>query len=96
MCCDMCKKTNVLNEIEPERRAVLDEKFKDAVKLVIEKRFATIATLQRFLSIGYSRAAMYMDKMEALGYIESASESKINKRKVLITPEQFRKDFGEK
>lgn len=95
MCCDMCKKPNVLNETESERKTLLDEMFKNAVMLVIEKRFATISTLQKSLSIGYSRAAMYMDKMEALGYIEPASESKTSKRKVLITPEQFRKDFGE-
>ena len=95
MCCDMCKKPNVLNELEPDRKILLDEMFKNAVKLVIEKRFANAVTLQKSLSIGYTRAAMYIDKMKALGYIEPISEARINKRKVLITPEQFRKDFGE-
>lgn len=94
--CDKCKKPNVLYDIEPNQKHSTDELFKDAVKLVMEKRFATLSTLQKSLAIGYSRAAKIIDQMEELGYIESALESKTSKRKVLITPEQFRKDFGEK
>lgn len=95
MCCDMCKKPNVLYEDEPIKKVTPDEMFKSAVKLVMEKRFATMSMLQKCLSVGYSRAALIMDNMEKLGYIEPASESRTKKRKVLITPEQFRKDFGE-
>ena len=95
MCCDMCKKPNVLNENEHTKKVTPDELFKSAVKLVMEKRFATLSMLQKMLSIGYTRAAMYLDKMETFGYIEPASDSRTRKRKVLITPEQFRKDFGE-
>ena len=94
--CDKCKKPNVLYDIEPNQKRSVDKLFEDAVKLVMERRFATISILQKSLTIGYSRATKIIDHMEELGYIESALESKTRKRKVLITPEQFRKDFGEK
>jgi len=54
---------------------------------------ASVSYLQRRLSIGYSRAARIVDQMEEKGYIAPATGAKT--RKVLITPEQFRDEFGE-
>lgn len=71
----------------------LDGYFKTAVKLVMQNGGASVSYLQRRLSIGYARAARIIDQMEDKGYIAAATGSKI--RKVLITPEMFREEFGE-
>ena len=67
--------------------------FKAAVKSVMMAGSASISYLQRRLGVGYSRAAKIVDQMEAKGYIAPATGAKT--RKVLISPEQFREDFGE-
>lgn len=71
----------------------VDEYFKTALKLVMQNGGASVSYLQRRLSIGYSRAARIVDQMEDKGYIAGATGAKV--RKVLITPEQFREEFGE-
>ena len=88
--CEMCKKINILKE---ETQPVIDDYFKAATKLVMVNGSASISLLQRRLSIGYSRASGIIDEMIARKYISPIAEDKT--RKVLITPEQFRKDFGE-
>ena len=77
----------------PPPRDSVDSYFKTAVKLVMANGGASVSYLQRRLSIGYSRAARIIDQMEDKGYIAPTTGSKL--RKVLITPEQFREDFGE-
>lgn len=77
----------------PSPRDTVDGYFKTAVKLVMMNGGASTSYLQRRLSIGYSRAARIIDQMEDKGYIASSTGSKL--RKVLITPEQFKADFGE-
>ena len=72
---------------------VPDSYFKIAVKHVMMNGGASVSYLQRRLSIGYSRAARIIDCMEDKGFIAPATGSKT--RKVLITPEQFREEFGE-
>ncbi len=71
----------------------VDEYFKTALKLVMQNGGASVSYLQRRLSIGYSRAARIVDQMEDKGYIAGATGAKV--RKVLITPDQFRQEFGE-
>ena len=71
----------------------LDGYFKKALKIVMMNGGASTSYLQRRLAIGYSRAAKIIDQMEERGYIAHASGSK--QRQVLITPEQFKEDFGE-
>lgn len=77
----------------PQSKGKVDEYFKIAVKSVMMCGSASVSYLQRRLSIGYSRAARIIDQMEEKGYIAPPTGSKT--RKVLITPEQFREDFGE-
>ena len=72
---------------------VFFEKKNMLIKIVMQNGGASTSYLQRRLSIGYSRAARIMDQMGDKGYIAPASGSKL--RKVLITPEQFREEFGE-
>ena len=71
----------------------LDGYFKKALKIVMMNGGASTSYLQRRLAIGYSRAAKIIDQMEERGYIAHASGSK--QRQILITPEQFKEDFGE-
>ncbi len=74
-------------------KETVDGYFKKAVKIVMLNGGASTSYLQRRLAIGYSRAARIIDQMEDKGYIAPSTGSKL--RKVLITPEQFREDFGE-
>ena len=71
----------------------VDSYFKIAIKHVMLNGGASVSYLQRRLSIGYSRAAKIIDDMEDRGFIAPATGAKV--RKVLITPEQFREEFGE-
>ena len=88
--CENCKKINILKE---DSQPIVDDYFKMATKLVMANGSATISLLQRRLSIGYSRAASLIDEMIIRKYISPIAED--GQRKVLITPEQFKKDFNE-
>ena len=77
----------------PAPREAADAYLKTAVKLVMANGGASVSYLQRRLSIGYARAARIIDQMEDKGYIAQATGSK--QRSVLITPDQFREEFGE-
>ena len=65
----------------------------DALKTVMQNGGASTSYLQRRLAIGYSRAAKIIDQMTDKGYIAQANGSK--QRKILITPDEFREQFGE-
>ena len=77
----------------PQARDELDSLFKVALKTVMLNNGASTSYLQRRLAIGYSRAAKIIDQMTDKGYIAQANGSK--QRKILITPEEFREQFGE-
>ncbi len=47
----------------------LDEKYEDAVQLVLETRQASISMLQRRLRVGYNRAARMIEVMEQQGIV---------------------------
>ncbi len=70
-----------------------DSLFKDALKFVMKKEYVNLRDIQLKFSIGYARAARIIDQMEDKGYIAAATGSKV--RKVLITPEMFKEEFGE-
>lgn len=78
----------------PPKKDTLDEYFKEAVRIVMQNDGASTSYLQRRFSIGYSRASRIMDQMQQKGFIAAASGSK--PRKILITPEQFEEEFGER
>ena len=60
-----------------------DEKLWEAVEVVVTEGKASTSMLQRYLKVGYGRAAGLLDRMEELGFI---SEQDGNKpRKVLVT-----------
>lgn len=62
-----------------------DEKYDDAVKVVLEHRSASASLLQRRLGVGYNRAANLIEEMESNGIVGPAQGSK--PRKVLMAPE---------
>jgi len=65
-----------------------DDKFKDAVRVVVERRKASTSMLQTRLGIGYQRAARIIEEMEERGIIGSQNGSK--PRDVLISsPEEL-------
>jgi DNA segregation ATPase FtsK/SpoIIIE-like protein len=47
-----------------------DEKYEEAIQIAEEKGFASISMIQRYLRIGYNRAARIIDKMERQGLLE--------------------------
>ena len=72
-----------------------DSLFKDALKFVMKQGYVKkLHEIQSKFSIGYARAARIIDQMEDKGYISKPIENS-NKRKVLITPEMFKEEFGE-
>ena len=58
-----------------------DELYDEAVAAVIKSQKPTISSLQRFLRIGYNRAATLIDQMEADGIISAPDHA--NKRTIL-------------
>ena len=85
---------NVINEITLDNKNFsnylnnnLDEYFEEAINIVIDKQKASISMLQRYLKIGYNRAANIMETLEFKGIVGAEDGGKI--RKVLISREEF-------
>lgn len=64
-----------------------DDKYDDAVRVVVEHRSASASLLQRRLGVGYNRAANLIEEMEAKGVVGPAQGSK--PRKVLMGSESL-------
>ena len=64
-----------------------DQQFLDAVNLAIRSRKISTSLLQRKLSIGYSKAAKYIDQMEDIGVVSEPNGQK--PRDVLITMDEW-------
>lgn len=61
--------------------------FADAGKIVVDKEKASIGMLQRYLKVGFNRAARIMDQLEEAGVV--GPEEGTKPRKVLMNPEEF-------
>jgi S-DNA-T family DNA segregation ATPase FtsK/SpoIIIE len=57
------------NPTEETTEDDLDEKYEEAVELVLETRQASISMLQRRLRVGYNRAARMIEMMEHQGIV---------------------------
>nr|BDT26773.1 DNA translocase FtsK [Bacteriovorax sp. HI3] len=64
-----------------------DDKYDEAVRVVLEHRSASASLLQRRLGVGYNRAANLIEEMEAQGVVGPAQGSK--PRKVLMGSESL-------
>ncbi len=83
------KKAAAAAEAEPDDgNEKLDPMFIDAVGVAVECGTVSTSLLQRRLSLGYSRAARIIDKMERKGYI-GEFDAATKKRAIIITPEQY-------
>lgn len=63
-----------------------DELYQEAVELVIQQGHASASMIQRYLKIGYNRAARMIERMEAEGIVGPPQGSK--PREVLANPRQ--------
>jgi len=81
---------NRLEEIDvsvKEGETGLDERFDDAVRIVVETGQASVSMLQRRMRLGYTRAARIVDQMQEAGIVGPADGSKprsINKNHSLV------------
>ena len=64
-----------------------DAYFVEAGKIIIDKEKASIGMLQRYLKVGFNRAARIMDQLQEAGVV--GPEEGTKPRKVLMTPEEF-------
>ncbi|ROQ91178.1 DNA translocase FtsK [Desulfosoma caldarium] len=65
----------------------LDEKYEEAVRLVVETRQASISMIQRRLRIGYNRAARMIEIMEQQGIVSPSDGSR--PREVLVSKDSL-------
>ena len=71
----------------------MDEELLAAVNVVFDAGKASTSLLQRKLCIGYGKAAMYIDTLEALGIIGSANGA--NPRTLIMTREEWEQKISE-
>ena len=74
-------------EEEEDCRFIPDEEFLSAVEIVLSLNTVSTSLLQRKLSIGYGKAAKYIDIMNDLGIVGEPCGSK--PREVLITEKEW-------
>ena len=71
----------------PEGSADQDERFEDAVRVIVETGQASVSMLQRRMRLGYTRAARIVDQMEIAGIVgpsEGSRPRQINKNHLLV------------
>ena len=64
-----------------------DSYFSEAAKIIVDKEKASIGMLQRYLKVGFNRAARIMDQLEEAGIV--GPEEGTKPRKVLMTKEEY-------
>ncbi len=64
-----------------------DAYFMEAAKILMDKEKASIGMLQRYLKVGFNRAARIMDQLEEAGIV--GPEEGTKPRKIMMSPEEF-------
>ena len=64
-----------------------DEQFKKAVATTLKQGKCSTSLIQRFLGVGYGKAAMLIDVMEAMGIVSAPNGQ--NPRSLLITADEW-------
>ena len=64
-----------------------DSYFSEAAKIIVDKEKASIGMLQRYLKVGFNRAARIMDQLEEAGIV--GPEEGTKPRNVLMTKEEY-------
>ncbi len=70
-----------------------DSYFVEAAQIIVDKEKASIGMLQRYLKVGFNRAARIMDQLEEAGVV--GPEEGTKPRKVLMTTEEFQQYVDE-
>jgi S-DNA-T family DNA segregation ATPase FtsK/SpoIIIE len=86
------KKDEDDEEHEKEPNFLSDPKFLEAVDVALTQGQISTALLQRRLSIGFGKAARYIDAMEAMGIVSEKCGAK--PRVVLLTREEWANKFA--
>ena len=81
-----------ISDDEPDYGYYSDQRFLDAVDLAIRSGKISTSLLQRKLSIGYGKAAKYIDAMEDIGVVSEPQGQK--PREVLITMDEWREKLS--
>ncbi len=71
----------------------VDPLMKDVLRFAIKSGNISTTKVQRFLRIGYPRAAKIIDDMEALNYISKKDDK--NNRIIFMSQQEFEEVFGE-
>lgn len=69
-----------------------DRQFIEAVEIAVNTRKISTSLIQRKLSIGYGKAAKFIDSMEDIGIVGEANGQR--PREVLITPDEWREKLA--
>ena len=69
-----------------------DRQFLDAVEVAVNSRKISTSLIQRKLSIGYGKAAKFIDIMEDMGIVSEANGQR--PREVLISPDEWREKLA--
>ena len=64
-----------------------DELFEEAGRIIIDKKKASIGAIQRFLQVGFNRAARIMDQLYEAGVV--GDENGTKPREILMSKEEF-------
>ena len=84
---DLIKSKFVADEDDESAGFTNDQCFLDAVELAIKSQKISTSLLQRKLSIGYGKAAKFIDAMEEMGVISGPNGQK--PRDVLISLDEW-------
>ena len=68
--------------------------FEKAVRYAADQGFVSISRLQRMFRLGFNRAALLVDEMEARGFVDKQQMGSSKPRRVLITPDECDDVFG--
>ena len=68
--------------------------FEKAVRYAADQGFVSISRLQRMFRLGFNRAALLMDEMEARGFVDKQQMGSSKPRRVLLTPNECDDIFG--
>ena len=86
------KKEKDANEAEEEQNLLCDAQFLEAVDIAISQGQVSTALLQRRLSIGFGKAARFIDAMEQMGVVGEKCGAK--PRAVLLSREEWAQKFA--
>ncbi|MBO7196772.1 MAG: DNA translocase FtsK, partial [Clostridia bacterium] len=69
-----------------------DRQFLDAVEIAVNTRKISTSLIQRRMSVGYGKAAKFIDVMEEMGIVGPSNGAR--PRDVLLTPDEWREKLA--